>query len=204
MKNATNGDNAPKIHHEKLYNGDIKMYGKEIKKILVSREEIAKRVAELGKQISEDYKGESVTLVCTLRGASIFFADLVREIEGDVEIDFIAVSSYGAGTKSSGEVKMIKDLSEPIKDKNVIIVEDIIDTGITLCYLKKLLLARAPKSLKVCSLLDKPSRRQVDFKGDYIGFEIENEFVVGYGLDYGEKMRNFKDVCVLAPEVYGG
>lgn len=204
MKNATNGDNAPKIHHEKLYNGDIKMYGKEIKKILVSREEIAKRVAELGKQISEDYKGESVTLVCTLRGASIFFADLVREIEGDVEIDFIAVSSYGAGTKSSGEVKMIKDLSEPIKDKNVIIVEDIIDTGITLCYLKKLLLARAPKSLKVCSLLDKPARRQVDFKGDYIGFEIENEFVVGYGLDYGEKMRNFKDVCVLAPEVYGG
>ena len=204
MKNATNGGNAPKIHHEKLYNGDIKMYGKEIKKILVSREEIAKRVAELGKQISEDYKGESVTLVCTLRGASIFFADLVREIEGDVEIDFIAVSSYGAGTKSSGEVKMIKDLSEPIKDKNVIIVEDIIDTGITLCYLKKLLLARAPKSLKVCSLLDKPSRRQVDFKGDYIGFEIENEFVVGYGLDYGEKMRNFKAVCVLAPEVYGG
>jgi len=201
---VTNGGNAPKIHHEKLYNGDIKMYGKEIKKILVSREEIAKRVAELGKQISEDYKGESVTLVCTLRGASIFFADLVREIEGDVEIDFIAVSSYGAGTKSSGEVKMIKDLSEPIKDKNVIIVEDIIDTGITLCYLKKLLLARAPKSLKVCSLLDKPSRRQVDFKGDYIGFEIENEFVVGYGLDYGEKMRNFKDVCVLAPEVYGG
>lgn len=180
------------------------MYGKEIKKILVSREEIAKRVAELGKQISEDYKGESVTMVCTLRGASIFFADLVREIEGDVEIDFIAVSSYGAGTKSSGEVKMIKDLSEPIKDKNVIIVEDIIDTGITLCYLKKLLLARAPKTLKVCSLLDKPSRRQVDFKGDYIGFEIENEFVVGYGLDYGEKMRNFKDVCVLAPEVYGG
>lgn len=204
MKNATNGGNAPKIHHEKLYNGDIKMYGKEIKKILVSREEIAKRVAELGKQISEDYKGESVTLVCTLRGASIFFADLVREIEGDVEIDFIAVSSYGAGTKSSGEVKMIKDLSEPIKDKNVIIVEDIIDTGITLCYLKKLLLARAPKSLKVCSLLDKPSRRKVDFKGDYVGFEIENEFVVGYGLDYDEKMRNFKDVCVLAPEVYGG
>ena len=159
------------------------MYGKEIKKVLVSREEIAKRVAELGKQISEDYKGESVTRVCTLRGASIFFADLVREIEGDVEIDFIAVSSYGAGTKSSGEVKMIKDLSEPIKDKNVIIVEDIIDTGITLCYLKKLLLARAPKSLKVCSLLDKPSRRQVEFKGEYIGFEIENELVVGYGME---------------------
>ena len=180
------------------------MYGKEIKKVLIECQDIAKRVSELGKQISSDYKGESVTLVCTLRGASIFFADLVREIEGDVVIDFIAVSSYGAGTSSSGEVKMIKDLSEPIKDKNVIIVEDIIDTGVTLCYLKKLLLARSPKSLKVCSLLDKPSRRKVDFEGDYVGFEIENEFVVGYGLDYNEKMRNFKDVCVLAPEVYGG
>lgn len=180
------------------------MYGKEIKKVLITKEEIAKRVARLGEQISKDYRGEPITLVCTLRGASIFFADLAREIDGDVEMDFIAVSSYGAGTSSSGEVKMVKDLSAPIKDKNVIVVEDIIDTGITLNYLKKLLLARAPKSLKVCALLDKPSRRKVDFKGDYIGFEIENEFVVGYGLDYDEKMRNFKDVCVLAPEVYGG
>ncbi len=180
------------------------MYGKEIKKVLITKEEIAKRVAQLGEQISNDYRGEPITLVCTLRGASIFFADLAREIDGDVEMDFIAVSSYGAGTSSSGEVKMVKDLSAPIKDKNVIVVEDIIDTGITLNYLKKLLLARAPKSLKVCALLDKPSRRKVDFKGDYIGFEIENEFVVGYGLDYDEKMRNFKDVCVLAPEVYGG
>ena len=180
------------------------MYGKEIKKVLITKEEIAKRVAQLGEQISKDYRGEPITLVCTLRGASIFFADLAREIDGDVEMDFIAVSSYGSGTSSSGEVKMVKDLSAPIKDKNVIVVEDIIDTGITLNYLKKLLLARAPKSLKVCALLDKPSRRKVDFKGDYIGFEIENEFVVGYGLDYDEKMRNFKDVCVLAPEVYGG
>lgn len=180
------------------------MYGKEIKKVLITKEEIAKRVAQLGEQISKDYRGESITLVCTLRGASIFFADLAREIDGDVEMDFIAVSSYGSGTSSSGEVKMVKDLSAPIKDKNVIVVEDIIDTGITLNYLKKLLLARAPKSLKVCALLDKPSRRKVDFKGDYIGFEIENEFVVGYGLDYDEKMRNLKDVCVLAPEVYGG
>lgn len=180
------------------------MYGKEIKKVLITKEEIAKRVSQLGEQISKDYRGEPITLVCTLRGASIFFADLAREIDGDVEMDFIAVSSYGAGTSSSGEVKMVKDLSAPIKDKNVIVVEDIIDTGITLNYLKKLLLARAPKSLKVCALLDKPSRRKVDFKGDYIGFEIENEFVVGYGLDYDEKMRNIKDVCVLAPEVYGG
>lgn len=180
------------------------MYGKEIEKILIDKDSIAKRVKELGAQIASDYKGEQVTLVCTLRGASIFFADLVREIEGDIVMDFIAVSSYGAGTRSSGEVKMIKDLSEPIKDKNVIIVEDIIDTGITLSYLKKLLSARAPKSLKVCALLDKPSRRKVAFEGDYIGFEIPNEFVVGYGLDFNEAMRNFKDVCVLAPEVYGG
>lgn len=180
------------------------MYGKEIEKVLITREQIAQRVRQLGAQISKDYQGECVTLVCTLRGASIFFADLVREIECDTVLDFIAVSSYGAGTTSSGEVKMIKDLSEPIKDKHVIIVEDIIDTGITLTYLKKLLSARSPKTLKVCSLLDKPSRRRVEFKGDYIGFEIENEFVVGYGLDFNENMRNFKDVCVLAPETYGG
>lgn len=180
------------------------MYEKEIKSVLVTREQIASRVKELGAEITRDYQGECVTLVCTLRGASVFFADLVREIDGDVIMDFISVSSYGAGTSSSGEVKMIKDLSEPIKGRHVIIVEDIIDTGITLSYLKKLLSARSPKSLKVCALLDKPSRRKVDFKGDYIGFEIPNEFVVGYGLDYNEKMRNLKDVCVLAPEVYGG
>ncbi len=180
------------------------MYGKEIKRILIDKEDIKKRVAEIGAQISKDFKGESITLVCTLRGGCVFFADLIREVEGDVELDFIAVSSYGAGTKTSGEVKMIKDLSEPIKDKNIIIVEDIIDTGVTLSYLKKLLLAREPKSLKVCALLDKPSRRKVEFKGDYIGFEIENEYVVGYGLDYNQKMRHYPDVCILAPEVYGG
>lgn len=181
------------------------MYEDKIAKVLISREQIAARVKQLGAQITQDYKGECVTLVCTLRGASIFFADLAREIEGDVVMDFISVSSYGEGTSSSGEVKMIKDLSEPIKDKNVIIVEDIIDTGITLTYLTKLFEARSPKSLKVCSLLDKPSRRKVEFKGDYIGFEIPNEFVVGFGLDGPEqKMRNLKDVCVLAPEAYGG
>lgn len=180
------------------------MYGKEIKKILVSKEQIAQRVKELGAKINADYNDEPLTLVCTLRGAALFFADLVREIKGDVEIDFISVSSYGAGTCTSGEVKMIKDLSSPIKGKNVIVVEDIIDTGVTLSYLKKLLEAREPKSLKVCSLLDKPSRRKVEFEGDYIGFEIENEYVVGYGLDYDQKMRNYPDVCVLAPEVYGG
>jgi len=180
------------------------MYGNEIKKILVDKNTIAARVRELGKRISEDFKGESITLVCTLRGGCVFFADLIREIDGDVEIDFIAVSSYGAGTSTSGEVKMVKDLSEPIKGKNIIIVEDIIDTGVTLSYLKKLLAAREPKSLKICALLDKPSRRKVEFEGDYIGFEIENEFVVGYGLDYNQKLRHLPDVCVLSPEVYGG
>lgn len=180
------------------------MYGKEIDRILVSKEQIAKRVKELGAQISKDYEGKPLTMVCTLRGASIFFADLVREIEGDVEIDFIAVSSYGSGTTTSGEVKMVKDLSSPIMDRNIIIVEDIIDTGVTLNYLKKLLETRAQKPVKVCSLLDKPSRRKVDFKGDYIGFEIENEYVVGFGLDYNQKYRNLPDVCVLAREVYEG
>ncbi len=178
------------------------MYADQIEKVLVAKEQIAVRVKELGEQISKDYYGETLTLVCTLRGASIFFADLAREIDLDIELDFISASSYGAGTKSSGEVKMIKDLSAPIKGKNVIIVEDIIDTGITLNFLTKLLLTREPKSLKVCALLDKKERREVDFEGDYIGFEIPNEFVVGYGLDYNEKMRNLKDVCVLSPSVY--
>ncbi len=178
------------------------MYADQVEKVLVTKEQIAVRVKELGEQITKDYCGETLTLVCTLRGASIFFADLAREIDLDIELDFISASSYGAGTRSSGEVKMIKDLSAPIKGKNVIIVEDIIDTGITLNFLTKLLLAREPKSLKVCALLDKKERREVDFEGDYIGFEIPNEFVVGYGLDYNEKMRNLKDVCVLSPSVY--
>lgn len=180
------------------------MYGKEIKKVLVTKEQIEKRVKELGEQITRDFEGEPLTVVCTLRGATLFFADLVREIKGDVEIDFIACSSYGSGTTSSGEVKMLKDLSSPIEGKNVIVVEDIIDTGITLDALKRLLATRNPKCLKICSFLDKPSRRKVDLKGDYIGYEIENEFVIGYGLDYNQKFRNLPEVCVLAPEVYMG
>lgn len=180
------------------------MYSKNIKKVLVTRDEIASRVKELGAQITRDYQGEKITMVCVLRGASIFFADLIREINCDIELDFISASSYGAGTKSSGEVKLIKDLSEPIRGKNVILVEDIIDTGITLSYLTKMLMARGPKSIKVCALLDKKARREVEFEGDYVGFEIENEFVVGYGLDYNERMRQLKDVCVLDPSVYAG
>jgi hypoxanthine phosphoribosyltransferase len=179
------------------------MYGTEIERVLISKEQIAKRVKELGEQITREYAGKPLTMVCTLRGASIFFADLVREIKCEAELDFIAVSSYGSGASSSGEVKLIKDLSSPIKGKNIIIVEDIIDTGVTLVYLKKLLAARSPQSVKLCALLDKPSRRKVALKGDYVGFEIENEYVVGYGLDYDQKMRNLPDVCVLSKEVYG-
>ena len=180
------------------------MYGKEIAKILVSKEAIAKRVKELAAEINRDYAGQSLMVACILRGATIFFADLFRELTGDVEVDFIAVSSYGSGASSSGEVKMLKDFSSPVAGKNLLIVEDIIDTGVTLVYLKKLLEARGPASVKLCALLDKPSRRKVELKGDYIGFEIPSEYVVGYGLDYAEKFRNLPDVCVLAPEVYGG
>ena len=161
------------------------MYGKEIAKVLVSREEIAKRVKELAAEINRDYEGKPLLVVCILRGATIFFADLFRELTGDVEVDFIAVSSYGSGATTSGEVKMLKDFSSPVAGKHLLIVEDIIDTGVTLVYLKRLLEARGPASVKLCALLDKPSRRKVELKGDYIGFEIPN-------------------VCVLAPEVYGG
>ena len=180
------------------------MYGKEIAKILVSREDIAKRVKELAELINRDYAGKPLLVVCILRGATIFFADLFRELTGDVEVDFIAVSSYGSGATTSGEVKMLKDFSSPVAGKHLLIVEDIIDTGVTLVYLKRLLEALGPASVKLCALLDKPSRRKVELKGDYIGFEIPNEYVVGYGLDYAEKFRNLPDVCVLAPEVYGG
>lgn len=179
-------------------------YGKEVAKVLITEEQAKKRIAELAEEINRDYEGKEYTVVVTLRGAVMFFADLFRQLTGNVDCDFIAVSSYGATTSTTGEVKMSKDLSSPIKDKHIIIVEDIIDTGITLSYLKKMLSAREPASLKICSFLDKPSRREVDIEGDYIGFKIPNEFVIGYGLDYDQKYRNLPDVCVLAPEVYGG
>lgn len=177
-------------------------YSKDIAKVLITKEQLQKRAEELGRQISEDYKGEEVTLVCILRGASVFFADLLRNITIPCEIDFIAVSSYGSGTTSSGEVKLVKDLSSTIEGENVIIVEDIMDTGVTLSYLKRLLLARKPKSIKICACIDKPERRKADIESDYIGFAVPNEFIVGYGLDYNEKYRNLPDICVLAPEIY--
>lgn len=157
---------------------------------MFSAEEIRNRVKELGKQIENDYKGEEILVVGILKGANMFTCDLIREIDLDVRIDFMSVSSYGSGTESSGTVKILKDLDTDIHGKNVLIVEDIIDSGRTLSNLVKELKIREPKSLKLCTLLDKPSRRVTEVDVDYIGFEIEDKFIVGYGIDYAEKYRN--------------
>ena len=174
----------------------------DVQRILLSGDEIAKRVTEIAETITRDYAGESVLMVGILRGAVVFFAELVKKIDLDLRFDFMVVSSYGSSTDSSGEVRIVKDLSQPIEGMNVIIVEDIIDTGYTLKNLMKLLRTRNPKSLKICALLDKPSRRKVELEGDYVGFKVPNEFVVGYGLDYNEKYRNLPDICILKPEIY--
>ena len=171
-------------------------------KLLISKEDIAKRIKEVAEQINKDYEGESLLLVGILKGSVLFFSDLIREIEVPVSMDFMAISSYGSGTTSSGEVKMIKDLDKTIEGKNVLIVEDIIDSGNTLSYLKRLLLSRNPKSLKLCTLLDKPDRRTADITVDYCCFSIPDEFVVGYGLDYDELYRGEKDIYILSPKVY--
>ncbi|MDO5331849.1 MAG: hypoxanthine phosphoribosyltransferase [Bacillota bacterium] len=168
--------------------------------ILITEEQLKKRVDELGVQITKDYEGESILLVGILKGSVPFMADLMRRIDLDVEIDFMVVSSYGGGTTSSGEVKIKKDLETSIEGRNVLIIEDIIDTGFTLSLLTKELLKRNPKSLKVCSALDKPSRRVVDFKADYVGFEVENKFIVGYGLDADQKFRQFPYISWIKEE----
>ena len=176
-------------------NGEY-MYDKNIEKVLISEEMIKQRTQELAKKISDDYRGKRLIMVCVLTGAMVFFADLIRQIDIPVEVDTIVASSYGAGMTTSGSVRISKDIKYDISGKHVILVEDIIDTGVTLKTLTKMLATRAPESLKVCSLLDKPSRRKVDFEGDYVGFKIPDEFVVGYGLDYAEKYRNLPEVCV--------
>lgn len=168
-----------------------------IGKILFTREQIEQRAKELGQQIAKDYEGEPLYLVCTLRGAVVFMADMMKSIPNDMEIDFIIASSYGSGTTTSGEVKIKKDLEGDIEGKNVIIVEDIVDTGTTLHNLKAHLVARNPKSIKICTLLDKPSRRTVDMEADYVGFTIDNLFVIGYGLDYDQKYRNLPYISYL-------
>jgi hypoxanthine phosphoribosyltransferase len=166
-------------------------------RVMISREEIANRVREIGEQINKDYAGEKLVLVGVLKGSCLFLSDLARQIALDVTFDFISVSSYGQGKISSGEVKLAKDVDTPLQGRNVIVVEDILDTGLTLTYLTKLIEAAQPKSLKIAALLDKPSRRLKPIQADYFGFKIPDEFVVGYGMDYAERYRNLPDICVL-------
>lgn len=175
----------------------------DIGKIFITQEQISVRVKEIAEQINKDFEGEKLTVVCILRGSCYFFADLTRELESYVDLEFMSVSSYSHGTSSSGEVRIIKDINGPIEGKNVIIIEDIVDTGYTLSYLKRILLERRPKTLKICTLLDKPSRRKVEIEGDYVGFEVPNEFVVGYGLDFNQDYRNLPYIGVLKEEIYG-
>ncbi|MGZ4828487.1 MAG: hypoxanthine phosphoribosyltransferase [Candidatus Angelobacter sp.] len=167
-------------------------------KVLISHTQIADSVARIGKEITRDFAGQSVTLVGVLKGACLFLSDLARQIELDATFDFIAVRSYGTKKESAGEVQLIKDVTTPLEGKNVILVEDILDTGLTFSFLQKLLMARKPRTLKFAALLDKPSRRQMPVQADYVGFQIEDEFVVGYGLDYAERFRNLPDICVFS------
>jgi len=167
--------------------------------VLIEAAAIQARVRELGAQITDDYRGRIPHLIGILRGASIFHADLVRSIDLGISLDFIAVGSYGASTFSSGEVRILKDLDESLEGKDVLLVEDIVDTGLTLHYLLQNLQARDPGSLRVVALLNKPSRRKIEVQLDYVGFEIPDQFVVGYGLDYNQRYRNLPDICVLNP-----
>ena len=164
--------------------------------VLFPRDQIAERVEEMAAEITRDFQGEPVLLIGVLKGAAIFLADLARAIELDATFDFIGVSSYN-GTTTTGEVRVTKDLDQSVRDRNVILVEDILDTGLTLSYLKKLMAAHEPRALKIAALLDKPSRRQLPITADYVGFTVGDEFLVGYGLDLGEQYRNLPDICVL-------
>ena len=174
----------------------------DIDHVLLDEETIQNRVRELGEQLSKDYEGEEVILLCILKGAVIFFADLARAMNIHVKMDFMAISSYGDAVKTSGIVKIAKDMDSSITGKHVIIAEDIMDSGLTLSHLCRVLNERQPASLRVCCLLDKPDRRECDITPDYCGFKIPNEFVVGYGLDYQQKYRNLPYIGVLKPETY--
>ncbi len=183
-------------------NNNAELY-KDLDRILLTREEIRAKVQELGARITADYQGKKPVLVCILKGASVFFADLIREIELPLTLDFMAISSYGSATKTSGVVRILKDLDNDILDKDVIIVEDIVDSGITLSYLRKILVQRGARSLRIATLLDKPARRKVeDLHVDYMCFDIPDAFVVGYGLDYDQTYRNLPDIGVLSPKIY--
>jgi hypoxanthine phosphoribosyltransferase len=174
----------------------------DVKEVLITSQEIDDKVREIGARITEDYKGEKPLLIGILRGAVVIMSDLMRNIDLQCELDFMDISSYGTGTSSSGVVRILKDLEEDITDRHVLIVEDIIDTGLTLSYLLRSLQARKPASLEICALLSKPSRRRADLDVRYLGFEVPDEFVVGYGLDYAGAYRNLPDICVLKPEVF--
>jgi hypoxanthine phosphoribosyltransferase len=186
------------------------MYAVSNLKILLTRDQIAQRVTEMAKQITRDFSGQAIIFVGVLKGAAIFLSDLARQVELDATFEFIGVSSYGnrpspsqelkSGWDSTGEVRLTKDADQSMRDKNVILVEDILDTGLTLTYLKKILLAHQPRALKIAALLDKPSRRKQPIEADYVGFKIPDEFVVGYGLDYAERYRNLPDICVVPRE----
>lgn len=177
------------------------MFG-AVKEILITQEQISSRVREMGEQISADYTGKDILMIGVLKGAVIFMADLARAITVPVALDFMAVSSYGSSTTSSGIVRILKDLDEEIQGKHVLVVEDIIDTGLTLNYLLDNLKSRNPASMRLCTLLNKPDRRKAEVNIDYNGFNIPDEFVVGYGLDYSEKYRNLPFIGILKPEVY--
>ena len=174
----------------------------DIKEILLTEKELADKTLELAAQIMRDYEGKNPLIVSVLKGSFIFMADLVRQIKIPCTVDFMALSSYGAGVKTSGQVRIIKDLDRDISGRDVIVVEDILDSGLTLSYLLELLKAREPRSIRLCTLLDKPDRRKVDVTVDYRGFTIPDEFVVGYGLDFDERYRNLRYIGVLKPCVY--
>ena len=175
----------------------------DIERVLITDEQIKEKIKQLGEKINNDYKqSDNFLLVGVLKGAVLFMSDLIRHIDIPLQIDFMAVSSYGSSTESSGVVRILKDLDETVEGKDLLIVEDIIDSGLTLSYMCNILRSRKPASIKICALLDKPSRRKVDLNVDYLGFEIPDHFVVGYGLDYAEKYRNLPYICVLKPEIY--
>ena len=174
----------------------------DVLRVLLSEDEIREKVRELGGKITADYKNSNLMLVTVLKGAVVFLADLMRQIDVPAEIDFMVVASYVSGVKSSGVVKIVKDLDVPLAGKDILIVEDILDSGLTLSYIKELLESRGPRSIRIATLLDKPSRRKVDLQADYIGFSVPDEFVIGYGLDYDEKYRNLPYIGILKPEVY--
>ncbi|MFL6033335.1 MAG: hypoxanthine phosphoribosyltransferase [Rubrobacteraceae bacterium] len=174
----------------------------DVKEVLIPSSDIQEKLTEIGERVTEDYKGKGLLLVGVLRGAVIVLGDLMRKIDLPCEIDFMDISSYGTGTSSSGVVRILKDLEEDITDRHVLVVEDIIDTGLTLSYLLRSLQARKPASLEIFALLSKPSRRRVELDVKYLGFEVPDEFVVGYGLDFAGAYRNLPDICVLKPEVF--